>query len=126
MPEFCQAIDVFIGDEKGQTATPNPGCNMVEWEGGGTAYVPRTTWQFEDPSDPTVLYLARFREVNVPTLEQKANGEITSMVKGRLLKVSKDPQVGQISLDAGQGAKLLIVGNSGKCTGMFGLITHEE
>ena len=125
MPGFCQAIDVFIGKNEGHLATPDPECNMIKWPEGGTEYVPETTWQFEDATDPGVVYIARFRGVKVSSAEQGSNGEITSMLKGSLWKVNKDPQVGEMSLDPGQCAKLLIVGNNDKCTGMFGFITHE-
>lgn len=126
MPGFCQATEVLISYKSGgTTATPEKDTNMVEWEGEGTSYVPKTSWKFEDASDPDVVYIAIFRGVDVSTAEEGANGEITSMLNGRLLKAHKDPSKEGFDADPGQGAKMIIVGNGGKCRGVTAFVTHK-
>ena len=126
MPGCCQASEVFIAySSGGSTAIPEKDTNMVQWEEAGTPYVPETTWTFEDASEPDVVYIAKFRGVDVSRAEQGPNGEITSMLNGRLLKASKDPNKEGVEPDPGQGAKMIIVGNGGKCRGVAALVTHK-
>ena len=126
MPGFCQATEVFISYASGgTTATPDEGTNMVQWSDGGTTYIPNTIWQFEDASDPTVIYFAMFGDVDVSSANQGPNGEITSIVNGKLLKAYKDLSKEGFEPDPGQGAKMIIVGNGGRCNAVFALVTHK-
>lgn len=126
MPGFCQATTVFISDSGGGSeAIPDKDTNMIQWEEEGTPYVPETVWKFEDASDPDVVYIAKFRGVDVSSVKQGPNGEITSMLNGRLLKAHKDPSKEGFEPDPGQGAKMIIVGNGGKCRGITALVTHK-
>ena len=123
MSQFCQATKTFIKGQEGELS-PDAITNIIRFP-GGTTYIPDTMWIFDDPTDPTMCYIALFK----PTDLTGKTGEIHAKRSGGLVRASKDPaqsDTESFKTGCGQSVELLIIGNDGKCNGMCAFVTHDK